>query len=256
MAVSTQSGLKLGYEPQDIRGKSVLITGGTTGIGRATALLLASHGARILTFGRDDKQLQEALSDIKKAGGEVHGLTADASRIDGVQKVFQEFDRRFGSPDILINNAAQPGGGVLDTEPEDIEYILNSNLLGYMLFAREAVVRMKERGEGHIVNIGSMSADVREKGSSIYVASKAGIQAFSEALRKEVNELGIRVSLIEPGLVGTDLGDTSSEEQRRQQEQHEMLKAEDIAAAVYFCISQPKRSDVILMQVRPHKQII
>jgi NADP-dependent 3-hydroxy acid dehydrogenase YdfG len=121
----------------------------------------------------------------------------------------------------------------------------------------EAVKRMKANGWGHIVNIGSMSADVREKDSSVYVATKAGIQGFSEALRKEVNALGIKVTLIEPGAVGTDMQDQySPEEQRERIEQMKMLRSEDIAACVLYTITQPKRCDVVTLQIRPHLQSI
>src|SRR4051795_7478334 len=107
-----------------------------------------------------------------------------------------------------------------------------------MACAHEALARMRKHGGGHIVNVGSMSADVREKGSSVYVATKSGIQGMSEALRKEVNPLGIKVSLIEPGAVGTDMQQSqySPQEQREQIEQQAMLRAEDIAACVLYVI--------------------
>lgn len=107
-----------------------------------------------------------------------------------------------------------------------------------------------------IVNIGSMSADVREKNSSVYVATKSGIQGFSEALRKEVNSLGIKVTLIEPGAVGTDMQPQPPEEQRQLEANMEMLKAEDIAACVLYTLTQPKRCDMVNIQIRPHLQII
>ena len=117
-----------------------------------------------------------------------------------------------------------------------------------MAMAHEAIERMKARGQGHIVNIGSMSADVREKGSSVYVTTKAAIQGFSEALRKEVNPLGIKVTLIEPGSVGTDMQPESPAEQRQKEEKMEMLKAEDLAACVLYTITQPKRCDVVTLR--------
>lgn len=101
-----------------------------------------------------------------------------------------------------------------------------------------------------------MSADVREKDSSVYVATKAGVQGFSESLRKEVNELGIKVSLIEPGAVGTDMQPVSVPDQQQKEEKLEMLTAEDIAAAVLYVVSQPKRCDVVDVKIRPHLQLI
>ncbi len=120
---------------------------------------------------------------------------------------------------------------------DEWQYILQVNLLGYMACAHEAIKRMKDKNGGHIINIGSMSADVREKGSSVYGSHQSGIQGFSEALRKEVNPLGVKVTLIEPGAVGTDMQPSSPDEQREKTKEMEMLKAEDIAQCVLYVIS-------------------
>jgi len=245
------------YQLEPVNDKSILITGGTTGIGRAIAILLAAQGARVMIFGRHEQELNDAMDDIRKAGGEVLGLTADVSDPEDIQRVFEEFDKQMDKLDILINNAALGYGSVMEGAYPEWEYILKTNLLGYMAMAHEAVERMKANGWGHIVNIGSMSADVREKDSSVYVATKAAIQGFSEALRKEVNPLGIKVTLIEPGAVGTDMqSQYSPEEQRERIEQMKMLRAEDIAACVLYTITQPKRCDVVALQIRPHLQSI
>ncbi len=245
------------YQLEPVADKSILITGGTTGIGRAIAILLASQGAKVMVFGRHQDDLDEALKDIRAAGGEVLGLTADVSDPEDIQHVFQEFDRQMEKLDILINNAALGYGPITDGGYPEWEYILKTNLLGYMAMTHEAVERMKANGWGHIVNIGSMSADVREKDSSVYVATKAGIQGFSEALRKEVNPIGIKVTLIEPGAVGTDMqSQYSPAEQRERIDKMKMLRAEDIAACVLYTITQPKRCDVVSLQIRPHLQEI
>jgi NADP-dependent 3-hydroxy acid dehydrogenase YdfG len=245
------------YQLEPVADKSILITGGTTGIGRSTAILLASQGARVMIFGRHQNDLDEAMKDIRQAGGDVLGLTADVSDPEEIRRVFKEFDGQMDKLDILINNAALGYGSVTEGGYPEWEYILKTNLLGYMAMTREAVERMKPHGWGHIVNIGSMSAHVREKDSSVYVATKSGIQGFSEALRKEVNPLGIKVTLIEPGAVGTDMqAEYSPEEQRKQIEKMEMLRAEDIAACVLYTVTQPKRCDVVHLQIRPHLQAI
>lgn len=244
------------YQPQSLTDKSVLITGGTTGIGRATAILLAAQGARVMIFGRHEQDLKEAMKDIEATGGEVLGLTADAADPEDIQRVFQQVDSQMDRLDILINNAALGYNSVMEGNYQEWQYIVKTNLLGYMAMAHEAIARMKKHREGHIVNIGSMSADVREKDSSVYVATKAGIQGFSEALRKEVNPLGIKVTLIEPGAVGTDMQPQSPEEQRKLIEKMEMLRAEDVAASVFYTLTQPKRCDVVSLQIRPHRQSI
>lgn len=243
---------------EGVNGKKILITGGTTGIGRATALLLAAEGADVLVFGRHEKELNDALNDAKELGLEdkIHGLTADTAEKKDIERVFGEMDRLFGDIDVLINNAALAYNSILEGSYDDWQYIVNTNLLGYMACTREALVRMKEKKSGHIVNIGSMSADVREKDSSVYVATKAGIQGFSEALRKEVNSLGIKVTLIEPGAVGTDMQPGGPGEHRKKAEDMTMLKAEDIAACVLYALIQPMRCDVVSVQIRPHLQSI
>jgi NADP-dependent 3-hydroxy acid dehydrogenase YdfG len=242
-------------ETLDLEGKAVVITGGTTGIGRATAILLASKGAKLLVFGRGERELNDALRDIRKVGSVV-GLTADTTKKGDILTVFEIADRELGGLDILIDNAALGAESVAEMSLDDQEYIVRTNLLGYMEVVHEAVARMKNKGEGHIVVIGSMSAVTREAGSSVYVATKAGIEGFTAALRKEVNGMGIKVTLIEPGEVGTDMNELPPEQQRQKQVQLKQLKAEDIADAVYYALTRPKRVDIVEMRVRPHLQLI
>jgi len=244
------------YEPASLNNKNILITGGTTGIGRATAILLSAQGAQVMIFGRHETELDDAMRDIKETGGSVFGMVADTSKPEDIRRVFKEVDQQFGQLDVLVNNAALGYHSIMEGEYPDWSYIVNTNLLGYMAMAHEAIERMKPMGGGHIVNVGSMSADVREKNSSVYVATKAGIQGFSEALRKEVNPLGIKVSLIEPGSVGTDMQPEKPDEQRQKEDKMEMLKAEDIAACILYTLTQPKRCDVVVVQIRPHLQSI
>jgi NADP-dependent 3-hydroxy acid dehydrogenase YdfG len=239
-----------------LAGKRVLVTGGTTGIGRAVGALLASYGARILTFGRNQKPLDEALDYIRAAGGEANGLVGDLTVRDDVRRIFAKADDVFGGLDVLINNAALPADGIMQMDDAEWRYAVEANFVGQLACVREAAERMIAAGQGHIVFIGSMSAEVREKGSSVYVATKAGIEGFAASLRKELNEKGIRVSLIEPGSVSSDMASPSADRQREMIKNGLMLRAEDIAVCVHFILTQPPRTDVILMQVRPHRQEI
>ena len=245
-----------GYEPESVAGKAIIVTGGTTGIGRATARLLASNGARVLVFGRDEGDLNDALDELRSAGGgEVHGLTADVSRTADVQRVFREADDKLGDLDVLVNNAAISSDDFLEQGLDDLEYVVRTNVVGYIACAREATQRMQGR-YGHIVNIGSMSADLREPDGSTYVATKAAIQGFSESLRKTVNPGGIKVTLIEPGKIATDMVEMSKAEKEEKEKALEMLRPEDIAACVYYCLTQPRRCDVVSVQIRPLMQVI
>jgi Short-chain alcohol dehydrogenase of unknown specificity len=241
---------------QPVKGKRILITGGTTGIGRAAAHLLAQEND-VLIVGRHQAELDDALRDFQQhdqSKGKLVGKVADLANPEEIDGLFAYADEALGQLDILVNNAGLAFNSVLEGKYEDWAYILNTNLLGYLACSRQAIDRMRTQGHGHIINIGSMSADVQEKDSSVYVATKSGIQGFSESLRKEVNELGIKVTLIEPGAVGTDM--QPREGQAEKQEKGEMLKAEDIAVAIYYCLSTPLRCDVVEMQIRPHLQVI
>lgn len=236
-------------------GKNVLLTGASTGIGRATAILISRMGGNILMAGRTEEHLQEALRDVEKtAQGKVSGILADLDTEEGVKKLFEEADSRLGKLDILINNAGLPYGNLLEGDYKEWQEVVNTNLLSYIACSAEAIKRMNENG--HIVNIGSMSADVRESPGSLYTATKAGIQAFSESLRKQVNKQGIKVTLIEPGAVDTDMQEESAETKKQKIKSAEMLTSDDIAQSILFCLSQPKRCDIVLLQIRPHRQFI
>ena len=190
---------------ESLIGKRILLSGGTTGIGRAIGELMSSYGAKVFTFGRHQQQLDEALSAMRDAGGQADGMVADSARAEDIQRVVEQAQQQLGGLDILINCAALGAESLAEMADEDWRYVIDTNLVGYLALTKEALRLMQEQGTGHIVLIGSMSAQVRESGSSVYVATKAAIEGFAESLRKEVNQKGIKVSLIEPGAVGSDM---------------------------------------------------
>ncbi|WP_461094195.1 SDR family oxidoreductase [Spirosoma gilvum] len=241
---------------ESLVGKRILITGGTTGIGRAIARLLSSYGASIFTFGREEGPLTEVINEIRHAGGQAQGMVADSASADDIQRVFQEVDNSLGGLDVLINCAALAAGSIDEMDDRDWRYVVETNLVGYLATTKEALNRMKPQQQGHIVLVGSMSADVREEGSSVYVATKSAIQGFAESLRKEINKEGIKISLVEPGAVGSDMQPTTPDEERERQQNGDMLRAEDIAVCVHYILTQPKRCDVVSVQIRPHLQLI
>lgn len=246
------------YFGQNIKDKRIVVTGGTTGIGKAIADVLVSLGGRVLIFGRDHEDFKNAVADIKKQfpGSEVYGTPADVTKKEDIDKILKIVDSELGGIDILINNAALSAPGITQQTYEDYKYIIDTNITGYLAFAQEAASRMKEQKSGHIINIGSMSAESRNPESTIYVATKTAIRGFSTSLRKELNPLGIKVSLIEPGAVTSDMQPDPKEVQHEKVDKMEMLEAYDIAMSALFCLSQPKRCDIISMQIRPHLQII
>jgi NADP-dependent 3-hydroxy acid dehydrogenase YdfG len=246
--------VKYDYPRTSIRGKAVVVSGGTTGIGRATAIALAAQGANVLVFGRTKQHLEDALGDIESAtqGGDVHGIVADQSKRDDVENVLAEAKTRFGGIDILINNAGIPGETV-EENGKDWEYVMATNLLGCMWCCEAAIPIMKKRGGGQIVNVGSMSAKSRGAGTDVYVATKTGMRGFTESLSKGVAEDNIRVMLIEPGLVSTDFFDWSREERDRKTSAGKSMKSEDIAECILFALTMPERCHLTMLQVRPSK---
>jgi NAD(P)-dependent dehydrogenase (short-subunit alcohol dehydrogenase family) len=235
-------------EQPDLKGRKAIITGGTTGIGRAIAVLLASYGVKIFTCGRTAEHLDDALKRISEVG-EGDGINVDLAKPGDVDRFFEAADAYLGGLDIAVINAAVPAEALAETSEKDTRYQLETDLVSYVVTTQKAVERMKAGGD--IVIIGSMSAVSQKPGSSIYVAAKAGIEGFATALRRELSEQDIKVGLIEPGFTGADFQypDFPPEEQRELIHKHQMLRAEDIAVAAHYMLTQPRRAAVSLMRV-------
>jgi NAD(P)-dependent dehydrogenase (short-subunit alcohol dehydrogenase family) len=239
-----------------LAGRNVIVTGGTTGIGRAIAALLATEGANVLIFGRQSQDLKAALDGLKTAPGKVTGLTADVTRAEEVRGVFEAVDREFGGLDVLVNNAGLNTGQITEGSDAEWRYDLQTLLGGYIDCTRHAVERLRQRGGGHIINIGSISAAHQNAGMSLYVAAKAAIHGYSQSLRKELGPENIKVSVIEPGMVGTGILDeeyADPQVQRQEQKRGAMLKPEDIAVAVHYCLTQPPRCNISLLRIEPRQ---
>ncbi|MBO9669203.1 MAG: SDR family oxidoreductase [Sphingobium sp.] len=232
----------------DLAGRRAIITGGTTGIGRAIAVLLASYGVKVFVCGRDANHLADALDRIGEVGtGD--GLAVDLAEQDGVARFFEAADGYLGGLDIAVINAAIPADALADADEKTLRYQIESDFSAYLLSTHAAIQRMTAGSD--VILIGSMSAVSRGAGSSIYVAAKAGIQGFAQSLRKELAEKDIKVGLIEPGFTGADFQypEFPPEKQVELINQHHMLRAEDIAVAAYTMLAQPRRTAISLMRV-------
>jgi 3-hydroxy acid dehydrogenase/malonic semialdehyde reductase len=243
----------MGIHHTSLAGKRILLTGGTTGIGRATLSLLAGQGARILTFGRDEAALNDALPTAQGAG-EAEGLTADSSTRESIEQVFATIDEKFGGIDMLVACAALGADPIYEMADADWRYVIDTNLVGYLACAKAAIERMERQGGGHLVFIGSISTEIKAAGESVYSATKAGIQAFAETLRKEVADKNIKVSVIQPGSVETDMQECSDDEKRKAVAQQQMLHAEEIAEAIQFVLTRSPASDVVNLRIEPRVQ--
>lgn len=235
-------------EMPDLHGRRAIITGGTTGIGRAIAVLLASYGVKVYICGRAPAPLDDALERIAEVG-EGAGIDIDLSVAEDVDRFFEAAGHYLGGIDIAIVNAAIPADALADAGESEARYQLDTDFTAYLICAQEAARRMGAGSD--IIFIGSMSAVSRKGGSSIYVAAKAGIQGFAQSFRQELAEQDIKVGLIEPGFTGADFQypEFPPEKQVELINQHRMLRAEDIAVAVHFMLSQPRRTAVSLMRV-------
>jgi 3-hydroxy acid dehydrogenase/malonic semialdehyde reductase len=233
-------------------GKTILVTGGTTGIGRAIAIELARAGAKVLIFGRHKPELEDALAALEDTIGEAEGMIADQSKPEDIQKVFDKA-KAMGWLSAVIANAGISAEGLADISDKEWRYAMETNLLGYLDVAKRAAEAFEGK-KGDIILIGSVSADNRSKGTSVYTATKAGIQGFADSFRKEMGEKNVRVSLIEPGSVGSDMQECSPEEQRKKIAKAEMLKAEDIAELVTFILTRPERCTISSVRIEERVQ--
>lgn len=235
-------------ERPDLKGRKAIITGGTTGIGRAIAVLLASYGVKVFVCGRTADHLEDAIDRIREVG-EGDGMVVDLSASEGIDRFFEQADNFLDGLDLAVINAAIPAEALADTSEDDTRYQLETDLVSYVITAQECAKRMTAGSD--MVLIGSMSAVSRKGGNSIYVAAKSGVQGFAVSLRQELAERDIKVGLIEPGFTGADFQypDFPPEKQRQLIHQHKMLRAEDIAVATHFMLTQPRRAAVSLMRV-------
>jgi NADP-dependent 3-hydroxy acid dehydrogenase YdfG len=235
-----------------LKGKKVAITGGTTGIGRATAVLLASEGAKVFVCGRNPDHLEDALKRIREVG-EGDGMSIDLAERGSAEGFFDAANEYLGGIDVAVINAAIPADGISTMEAEEVRYAVATDFTAYIMSAHAANERMVA---GEIILIGSMSAHSLGPDSTVYAGIKAGIAGFAEALRRELGSKGIKVSLIEPGLVGADFHypEIPADEQVDLINKEKMLRAEDIAVGIHYLLTQPSRTVVQQLVIVPRVQ--
>jgi 3-oxoacyl-[acyl-carrier protein] reductase len=234
---------------QFLEGKNAVVTGGTRGIGFAIAQALAGVGAGVAICGRGHTTVENAITKLAKASkSKVVGKAADVRSSTEVVNFFQFVDSELGGLDILVNNA---GIGVFKSTAElsvdDWTKTLETNLSGAFYCSKEAVPRMRNRGAGYIINIGSMAGKNAFAGGAAYNASKFGLNGFSEAMMLDHRYEGVRVSCVMPGSVDTEFG------RGTHQGADWKIASEDVAEIVLMLLKTPVRTLISRVEVRPSK---
>jgi 3-oxoacyl-[acyl-carrier protein] reductase len=229
-----------------LNGKVALVTGAGRGIGKAIALSLAKSGCRLILAARTRQQLDDVAQRI---AGEAIVIPTDLTRDDELERLVEQSSKAWGSVDILINNA---GWGkrapVIRANIEDWDQTFRLNLRAPMILAQRFLPAMIAKGEGAVINIGSVSGKTGEANGAAYAASKFGLIGFTQSLYEEVREHGIKVSVILPGFVDTPLIPPN-----RQLDRGKMIQADDIAQAVHYVLTSPATCCPVEITLRPQR---
>ncbi len=241
-------------------GKVAVVTGASSGIGEATVRALAAEGAAVVAGARRKERLDELVEGVTRDGGKAIAVECDVTDEGQAHALIQRAVEEFGRIDILVNNAgvmllSTVGKGLSDQWRQMFEV----NVIGLLYATDAAIGRMKEQGSGHLVNISSVAGrKVTRDSSGVYAGTKFAVNAISEGLRQELLGDNIRVTIVEPGAVATELPDHITDEDAREGLSGllslERLQAEDIAEAITYAVTQPPRVSVNEILIRPTQQ--
>jgi len=228
---------------QSLQNKTIIITGGSRGIGRVLALRLAKEKANVVITGRDKKSLENTKAELLKIHDGILAVNADVSVYDDVKKVVSETIESFGKIDCLVNNAGvYPHKTVKEYGIDEWKSVVEVNLFGPFMMCKEVLPHMEKLSSstgGTIVNIASTSGKRGYERGSAYVASKFALAGFSECLFKEVRQNNIRVVTVYPSYVETDVKDESA---LKQIGKGVYMRAEDVADSIILALKLPQRA--------------
>ncbi len=241
-----------------LEGKVAVVTGASSGIGEATVRALVGEGASVVAGARRKERLEELVEEATRDGGRVVAAECDVTDEQQAHALVNRATEEFGRIDILVNNA----GVMLLSKVEkglsdEWRRMFDVNVLGLLYATDAAVEAMKRQGSGHIVNISSVAGRKTRPTVGVYSGTKFAVNAISEALRQELLEDGIRITVVEPGAVATELTDHITDEEVREglkQRNIEPLQSEDIANAIAYAVVQPQRVSVNEILIRPTQQ--
>lgn len=233
-----------------MKNKVVWVTGASSGIGRAIAEKFSQEGCTVVVTARRKSRLEEIVRGIKLNGREAKAFVCDVSSERSVFSTAKKIQEKYGTIDVLINNAgATVFKSFLDTPTKDYDNVIDTNLKGPFLCMKAVLPQMIKKKSGHIINILSVAANTTFENSSVYSASKAGLQAMATCIRKEVRVHNIKICNIYPGAVETDMWDIKA----RREFSDRMMAPADIAGITYDVYNKPANvliEDIIIRPAR------
>jgi len=243
----------------ELREQVVAVTGASSGIGEATALACARAGASVALAARRVERIEALAERIAAEGGRAIAVPTDVADEEQARAFVERARSELGRLDVLVNNAGVMLLGPIENAPtEEWRRMIHVNVFGVLYCTHAALPLMHAQESGHIVNVSSVAGRVARAGSGVYNLTKFGVGAFSESLRQEAVAMGVRVTLLEPGAVATELPTHNRPEVLEQIAKRfagvTPLTAEDIANAILYAIGQPPNVSVNEVLVRPSGQ--
>jgi NADP-dependent 3-hydroxy acid dehydrogenase YdfG len=243
----------------NIKGKVVVITGASSGLGEAAARLLVAQGATVALGARRADRLQKLADELTAGGGRALAVVTDVTQCDQVKKLVDAAVQKFGRIDVIINNAGLMPQSLLERlKVDEWDRMIDVNIKGVLYGIAAALPHMQRQKSGHIINVASVAGHVIRPGSSVYAATKFAVRALSEGLRQEVKPYNIRTTVISPGAVATELPDTVSDPEAaariKKFYQEVAIPADAFARAVAYAMEQPEDVDVNEILFRPTRQ--
>ncbi|MDO1500577.1 SDR family oxidoreductase [Winogradskyella maritima] len=245
---------------ENLKNRSILITGASSGIGKATAKKLSSHGANVTLMARSEDELNTLKGEIEKSGGHAIVAIGDVTKREDFKSAVDKAVDTFGKVDGLINNAGlMPLSFVEKLKTDEWDKMVDVNIKGVLNGVSAVLPELKKYDDGDIINVSSMAAHRYFPGGAVYCATKSAVKMFSEGLRQELApKYNINVTSIEPGAVDTNLMSTITDEDIKEQlsemKEMTMLQSEDIAEAIYYALSQPRRVNINDVYIVPSEQ--
>lgn len=226
--------------------KIALVTGATSGIGKATAIKLAENGYDLILCGRRIKKLEELQNRLSQKV-KIHSLVFDVRNKKDVEKQLNSLPNEWKKIDILVNNAGNAhGSSSIDKgEIEDWDAMIDGNVKGLLYVSKNVIPQMVERKTGHIINISSVAGKQTYENGAVYCASKKAVEAISEGMRLDLTQHGIKISNVAPGAVATEFSEVrfkgDKERARKVYEGYDPLLPEDVADMIFYMINAPSR---------------